>query len=57
MSGQHDVVLLPPLTLRDFGGVVGHATVLQQHPQSQMPLQVYANYTKGALQVSLSFRV
>ena len=40
MSGQHDMVLLPPLTLRDSGGVVGLTTVPQQQPQ--MPLQAYA---------------
>ena len=28
--GQHDVVLLPPLTLRCSGGVLGHASVPQQ---------------------------
>ena len=38
-SGQHDVVLLPPLTPRHSGSVVGLATVLEQQPPSQMPLQ------------------
>ena len=56
-SGQHDVVLLPSLTLRNSGGVVGLATVLQQPPQSQMPLQACANYVMGPLQVVFSFRV
>ena len=50
-SGQHDVVLPPPLTLRDSGCVVGPATVPQQQPQSQMPLQAYANYVMGSQQV------
>ena len=49
-SGQYDVVLLTP---RDFGGVVGLATVLKQQPQSQMPLQAYA---MGPPQVGFSFR-
>ena len=43
-TGQHDVVLQPPPTLGNSGGVVGLATVLQQQPQSQIPLQVHANY-------------
>ena len=37
-SGQHDVVLPPPLIPRHSRGVVGLATVLQQQPPSQMPL-------------------
>ena len=57
MSGQHDVVLVSPLALRDSRGVVGLATVLQQQPQSEMPLQASANYTMGPLQVGCSFRV
>ena len=56
-SGVHDVVLLPPLTPRLSGGVVGLATVLKQEPPSQMPLQVYANYAMGLPQVGFSFRV
>ena len=56
ISGQHDV-LLSPLTLRDSGGVVGLATVPQQQPQSQMPLQAYANYAMGPLHVGFTFRV
>ena len=55
-SGQHDA--LPPLlTPRNFGGVVGLATVLQQQAKSQMPLQVYANYAMGPSWVGFSFRV
>ena len=53
-SGQHDVVLLTP---RHSGGVVGLAHVPQQQPLSQMPLQAYANYDMGPLQVGFSFRV
>ena len=55
-SVQHDVVLPPLLILRDTNGVVSLATVLQQQ-QYQMPLQAYANYVMGSLQVSFSFRV
>ena len=33
-SGQHDMVLLPPLALRDSGSVVGLATMPQQQLQS-----------------------
>ena len=57
ISGQHDAVLLPTLTPRNPGGVVGPAIVLQQQPQSQMPLQAYANYAMGPPQVDFSFRV
>ena len=57
MLDQHDVVLPPPLTLWDSGGVVGIATVLQQQPQSQIHLQSYTKYAMGPLQVSFSFRV
>ena len=46
-SVQHDVVLVPSLTPRHSGGVVGLVTVLQQQTPSQMPLQVYANYAMG----------
>ena len=53
---QHDVVLLPPLILRDtMKGVVGLTTVQQQKPQFQMPSQNYANYSMGALQVHFLF--
>ena len=54
---QHNVVFPPPLTLRDSIGVVGLATVQQQQPQSQMPLQAYAYYAMGHPQVWFSFRV
>ena len=56
-SGQHVEVLLQPLTPRNSGGVVGLVTVLQQQPQSQMPLQAYANYAMGPSQVGISFAV
>ena len=56
-SGQHEVVLPPPLTPRHSGGAVGLATVLQQQPPSQMPLQAYANYAMGPPQVGFFFRV
>ena len=56
-SGQHDVIVLPPLTPRHSGNVVGLATVQQQQPTSQMPLQAYANYVIGPPQVGFSFRV
>ena len=46
-SSQHGVFLLPPLTPRHSGGVVGLATVLQQQPPSQLPLHAYANYAMG----------
>ena len=46
------MVLPPMLMSRDTRGVAGLATVLQQLPQSQMPFQVYSNYTMGTLQVS-----
>ena len=44
-SSKHDMVLPPLLMPRDTRSVVGLATVLQQQPQSQMPLQDYANYS------------
>ena len=44
---QHDMVLLPLLTPRHPGGVVGLTTVLQQESPPQMPLQDYANNAKG----------
>ena len=56
-SVQHDVVLPPLLTLRNSKGVVSLATVPQQQPQSQMPVQAYANYAMGPPQVCFSFRV
>ena len=39
-SGQHDVVLLALVTPRHSGGVVGLATMLQQQPPPQMPIQL-----------------
>ena len=57
MLGQHDVVLLPPLTPRCSGGVLGLASVPQQQPPSSMPLQAYANYAMGSPQVGFFFRV
>ena len=56
-SGQHDVVMPPMLKPRYSGGVVGLATVPQQEPQSQIPLQAYANYVLGPPQVGFSFTV
>ena len=55
--GKHDVVLLPPLTPRHCGGVVGLVTLPQQEPPSQMLLQAYANYAMGPPHVGFSFRV
>ena len=55
--GQHDVVLLPPLTLRCSGGVIGHASMPQQQLPSSVPLQAYANYAMGSPQVGFFFRV
>ena len=52
LLGQDDVVLL--LMLRDTGGVVSLATVLQHQPQSKMPSQAYANYAMVPLQVLVS---
>ena len=54
MLGQHDVVLLPPLTPRSFGG---HASVPQQQPPSSVPLQACANYAVGFPQIVFFFRV
>ena len=51
------MVLLPSLTQRHSGGIVGLATVLQQQFPSQMPLQAYANYAMAPPQVGFSFRV
>ena len=56
-SGQHEVVLLPPLMLRCPAGVIGLPSVPQQQPPSSMPLPVYANYVKGSPQVGFFFRV
>ena len=57
--GQHDVVLLSQVILRDT--VTGSAALTivqhQQQPQSQMPSQAYAIYAMGPPQVSFSFRV
>ena len=47
--GQCDVVLLPPLTPRCSGGVVGLATFSEQQPPSLMTLQAYANYAMDSL--------
>ena len=57
LLGQHDVVLLPPLTPRCSGGFLGHASVPQQQPQSSMPLQACANYAMGSPQIGFFFRV
>ena len=57
ISGQHDVVMPPLLTLRNSGSAVGLDNVPQQQPQSKMPLQTYANYAIGPTQVGFSFRV
>ena len=54
---QHDVVLLPPMTPRCSGGVLGHASLPQQQPPSLMPLQAYANYAMGSPHVGFFFRV
>ena len=55
--GQHDVVLIPPLILRCSGGVIGLVSVPQQQPPSSVPLQAYANYAIGSLQVGFFFKV
>ena len=54
---QHDVVLLPPLTSRCSGGVLGLASVAQQQPPSSLPLEAYANYPMGSPHVGFFFRV
>ena len=54
--GQHEVVLPPPLTLRGSEGVIGLAFVLQQQPQSLMPLLDYAHYAMGFPQMGFFFR-
>ena len=51
-SGQHDVALPPLLTPRHSRSVVGLASVPQQQPPSQMPLQAYA---MGPSQVGFPF--
>ena len=38
-------------------GVVGSATVPQQHPQCEMPSQAYVNFAMGPTQVVFFFRV
>ena len=55
--GQHDVVLLPPLTPRCSGGILGLASMPQQQPPSSLPLQAYANYAMGSPQVGFFLRV
>ena len=55
--GQHDVVLLPLLTPRHSGGVVGIATMPQQLPPSQMPIHTYPNYAMDPPQVGFFFRI
>ena len=57
-SGQHDVVLLPQLILRDtMKGSVGITPMLQQQQsQSQMPSQAYADRAMGPLQVGFLFQ-
>ena len=55
--GQHDVVLLPLLMLRDTRDDAGLTTVPQQQPQSKMLHQAYARYAIGPLQVHFSFTV
>ena len=55
--GQHDVILLPPLTPRFSGGVLGLASMPQQKPPSSMPLQSYANYVMASPQVGFFFGV
>ena len=48
MLGQHDVVLLPPLTPRCSRSILGLASVQQQQPPSSVPPQAYANYAMGS---------
>ena len=55
-SAQSNVVLSPQLMQLDTRGVVGLATVLQQLPQSQMPVQAYITYAIGPLQMSFLFQ-
>ena len=56
-SCQQDVVLLPSVTTRHSGSVVGLTTVPQQQPPPLMLLQAYANYAMGPSQVGFCFRV
>ena len=56
-SGQHEVVLLPPLMLKCPGGVIGLASMPQQQPPSLMPLLAYTNFAMGSPQVGFFFRV
>ena len=56
-SDQYGMVLLPPMTMSNSGGVFGHATVLQQQHQSQMPIQAYANYAMNLSQADFPFKV
>ena len=55
--GQHDVVLLPPLTARYSGGVIVLTSMPQQQPPSLIPLQIYANCAMGSPQVGSFFTV
>ena len=55
--GQHDVILLPPLTPRCCGGVLGLASVPQQQPPSSLALHAYVNYAMGSPEVGFFFRV
>ena len=55
--GEKDVVLPPPLLLRDARGVVGLTTVPKQLPLPWRPFQVYVNYATGPPWVSFFFRV
>ena len=54
---QYDIVLLPLLTLRCHGGIIGLGYVPQQQPPSLIPLQAYANYAMDSPQVGFFFRV
>ena len=55
--GQLNVVLLPPLTPRGSGGVLGLASVPQLQCPSLMPPQTCANYAMVSPQVGFFFRV
>ena len=46
-SGQHEVVLPPPLMLKSPGGVIGLVSMPQQQPSSLMPFLAYANLCYG----------
>ena len=54
---QCEVVQPPPLMLRGSGGVIGSASVPQQHPPSVMSFLAYASYAMGSPQVGFFFRV